>query len=79
MSAKIANMLPFSLCHLSINLVVVSYKSLASVLAFYFDDPNSNPAEVYSFYSENLCEMVKKEKWSSKKDSPPEKNKHKCL
>ena len=33
---------------------------LVCVLAFYFDDPSSNPTEVYSLYSENCLKGTKK-------------------
>ena len=32
---------------------------VVSVLAFYSDDPSSNPAEVYSFYSVNCSKRTK--------------------
>ena len=32
---------------------------MVSVLAFYSDDPSSNPAEVYSFYSVNCLKRKK--------------------
>ena len=33
---------------------------VVSVLAFYYDDPSSNPADVYSFYSANCLKRTKK-------------------
>ena len=37
---------------------------VVSVLAFFSDDPSSNPAEVYKFYSSHCLKRTKK--WSNK-------------
>ena len=36
---------------------------VVSRLAFYSDDPSSNPAEAYTFFLQNLC----LERWKNKK------------
>ena len=48
-------MLQISKIFINLNWAVV----VVSVLVFYSDDPSSNPAEAYSFYSVNCLKRTK--------------------